>query len=141
MSTSCSERPVVYVDESANSGQNLLDLHQPVFTVAGVHLPDDLAASIVDEVRGQLPRDLREPKYASLAGSNRGRHSLMNAFSHLSKGSVRTYLVHKRFMVMTKMVDVILYEGKETLALANMLHLAGPVMGDADPMTGCSTRS
>lgn len=25
-----------------------------------------------------------------------------------------------------------LYEGKETLALANMLHLAGPVMGDAD---------
>lgn len=143
MSTSSSERPVVYVDESANSGQNLLDPHQPVFTVAGVHLPDDLAASIVDEVRGQLPRNLREPKYTSLAGSSGGRKALMNAFSRLPEGSVRTYLVHKRFMVMTKMVDVIvepmahrdgynLYEGKEALALANMLHRAGPVMGDAD---------
>ena len=143
MSTSPMERPVVYVDESANSGQNLLDPHQPVFTVAGVHLPDYLAASIVDEVRGQLPRNLREPKYTSLAGSSGGRKALMNAFARLPEGSVRTYLVHKRFMVMTKMVDVIvepmahrdgynLYEGKETLALANMLHLAGPVMGDAD---------
>ncbi|MFE5795046.1 DUF3800 domain-containing protein [Streptomyces sp. NPDC056503] len=143
MSTSSSERPVVYVDESANSGQNLLDPHQPVFTVAGVHLSDDLAASIVDEVRGQLPSNLREPKYTSLARSSRGRKSLMNAFSRLPEGSVRTYLIHKRFMVMTKMVDVIvepmayrdgynLYEGKQTLALANMLHLAGPVMGDAD---------
>ena len=143
MSTSSSERPVVYVDESANSGQNLLDPHQPVFTVAGVHLPDDLAASIVDEVRGQLPRNLREPKYTSLAGSSRGRKSLMNAFLRLPEGSVRTYLVHKRFMVMTKIVDVIvepmahrdgynLYEGKETLALADMMHLGGPVLGDAD---------
>ncbi|MCX5130017.1 DUF3800 domain-containing protein [Streptomyces sp. NBC_00347] len=143
MSTSSSERPVVYVDESANSGQNLLDPHQPVFTVAGVHLPADLAASIVDEVRGQLPSNLREPKYTSLAGSSRGRKSLMNAFSRLPKGSVQTYLVHKRFMVMTKMVDVIvepmahrdgynLYEGKESLALADLLHLGGPVLGDAD---------
>ncbi|WP_398661229.1 hypothetical protein [Streptomyces misionensis] len=111
--------------------------------MAGVHLPDDLAASIVGEVRGQLPPNLREPKYTSLAGSSRGRKSLMNAFSRLPEGSVQTYLIDKRFMVVTKMVDVIvepmahrdgynLYEGKETLALANMLHLAGPVMGDAD---------
>ncbi|MEU8708592.1 DUF3800 domain-containing protein [Streptomyces sp. NPDC048565] len=144
MSTSSSERPVVYVDESANSGQNLLDPHQPVFTVAGVHLPDDLAASIVDEVRGQLPRNLREPKYTSLAGSSRGRKALMNAFSRLPTGSVRTYLVDKRFMVMAKMVNVIvepmahrngynLYQRKGALlALANLLHMAGPVMGDAD---------
>ncbi|MEV6190312.1 DUF3800 domain-containing protein [Streptomyces albidoflavus] len=143
MSTSSSERPVVYVDESANSGQNLLDPHQPVFTVAGVHLPDDLAASIVDEVRGQLPRNLREPKYTSLAGSGRGRTALMNAFSRLPEGSVRTYLVDKRFMVIAKMVDVLLepmlhregynlYDRKANLALANMLHMAGPVLGNAD---------
>ncbi|MFF3967996.1 DUF3800 domain-containing protein [Streptomyces griseorubiginosus] len=142
MSTSPTERPVVYVDESANSGQNLLDPHQPVFTVAGVHLPDDLSASIVDEVREQLPRNLREPKYTSLAGSSGGRRALMRAFACLPEGSVRTYLVDKRFMVMTKMVDVIvepmahrdgynLYEGQEALGLANLLHMAGPVMGDA----------
>ncbi|NJQ04011.1 DUF3800 domain-containing protein [Streptomyces lonarensis] len=143
MSTSSSAPPVVYVDESANSGQNLLDPHQPVFTLAGVHLTDDLAASIVDEVRGQLPRNLREPKYRSLARSSGGRKALMNAFSRLPEGSVRTYMVHKRFMVITKMVDIIvepmahqdgynLYEGKQTLALADMLHLAGPAVGDAD---------
>ncbi|MFI6063389.1 DUF3800 domain-containing protein [Streptomyces sp. NPDC051286] len=61
-SSSATEPAVVYVDESANSGQNLLDPHQPVFTVAGVHLRDDLAGSIVDELRAQMPANQKEPK-------------------------------------------------------------------------------
>ncbi|MGW1093746.1 DUF3800 domain-containing protein, partial [Streptomyces sp. NPDC002596] len=74
MSSSSSIEPaVVYVDESANSGQNLLDPHQPVFTVAGVHLRDDLAESIVGELRAQMPANQKEPKYSALAGSSGGR--------------------------------------------------------------------
>ncbi|MFD6113892.1 DUF3800 domain-containing protein [Streptomyces yangpuensis] len=136
-------RPAVYVDESANSGQNLLDPHQPVFTLAGVHLPDEVAAAIVDEVRAQLPRNIKEPKYTSMAGSTGGRKALTKAFSQLPEGSVRTYLVDKRFMVITKLVDVVmepmahrdghnLYEGKENRGLADLLHMVGSVFGDAD---------
>ncbi|MEU9165813.1 DUF3800 domain-containing protein [Streptomyces sp. NPDC048424] len=141
-SSSPPEAAVVYVDESANSGQNLLDVHQPVFTVAGVHLPDDLADAIVDEVRAQLPANVKEPKYSSLAGSSGGRKALMRAFSRLPEGSVQTYLVHKRFMVITKLVDLLveprayanginLYEGKQSLRFAEALYLGGPVLGDA----------
>ncbi|MEU7415126.1 DUF3800 domain-containing protein [Streptomyces antibioticus] len=133
--------PAVYVDESANSGQNLLDPAQPVFTLAGVQLPDELAAHIVDELRTQLPPNLAEPKYTSLAKSSRGRKALAHAFGQLPEGSVRTYVVNKRFMIMTKLVDLLveplahadgvnLYEGKESLGLADMLHTCGPVFGD-----------
>ncbi|MEE1721493.1 DUF3800 domain-containing protein [Streptomyces albidoflavus] len=139
--------PVVYVDESANSGQNLLDPAQPVFTVAGVHLPGELAAHIVDEVRAQLPPNLAEPKYTSLAKSSRGRKALVRAFGQLPEGSVHTYVVNKRFMIMTKMVDLLveplahadgvnLYEGKELLGLADMLHTCGTVFGDATAYDG-----
>ncbi|MFD9078200.1 DUF3800 domain-containing protein [Streptomyces erythrochromogenes] len=134
--------PAVYADESSNSGQNLLDPEQPVFTVAGVHLGDELAVSIVDEVRAQLPPTQKEPKYASLARSSRGRKALMRAFGQLPAGSTRSYLVDKRFMVMTKLVDVLveplahanghnLYKDGRALGMANRLHTAGPVLGDA----------
>ncbi|MFJ9551105.1 DUF3800 domain-containing protein [Streptomyces erythrochromogenes] len=135
--------PAVYADESSNSGQNLLDPDQPVFTVAGVHLADELAAAIVDEVRSQLPPTQGEPKYGSLARSSRGRKALTRAFEQLPPGSTRSFVVNKSFMVMTKLVDTLvetrahadgynLYENGEALALANLLHMAGPVMGDAE---------
>jgi len=134
--------PVVYADESSNSGQNLLDPRQPVFTLAGVHLPDELAASIVDEVRSQLPATQGEPKYGSLTRSSGGRRALRRAFETMPEGSVRSYLIDKRFMVVTKLVDVLmepladadglnLYEDQGGLALAELLRMAGPVLGDA----------
>ncbi|MFB7560105.1 DUF3800 domain-containing protein [Streptomyces brevispora] len=139
--------PAIYVDESANSGQNLLDPAQPVFTLAGVHLPDELAGHIVDEVRTQLPPNLAEPKYTSLAKSSRGRKALVRAFGQLPEGSVRTFVVNKRFMIMTKLVDLLveplahadgvnLYEGKELLGLAEMLHTCGTVFGNATAYDG-----
>ncbi|WP_327250090.1 hypothetical protein [Streptomyces sp. NBC_01320] len=113
-----------------------------MFTVAGVHLPDELAASIVDEVRAQLPPTQGEPKYGSLARSSRGRKALMRAFEQLPEGSTRSHLIHKPFMVTTKLVDVLvepladadglnLYEDKQGLALAELLHVCGPAFGDA----------
>ncbi|MFH0246238.1 DUF3800 domain-containing protein [Streptomyces sp. HK10] len=142
MNTPSGPLPVVYADESSNSGQNLLDPHQPVFTLAGVHLSDGLAASVVDEVRSQLPPTQGEPKYGSLARSSKGRRALKRAFERLPEGSVRSYLLDKRFMVVTKLVDVLvepladadgvnLYEGQGGLALAELLRLGGLALGDA----------
>ncbi|RKS05986.1 uncharacterized protein DUF3800 [Nocardiopsis sp. Huas11] len=138
---SLSGLPVVYVDESSNSGENLLDPNQPVFTVAGVHLPDDAASATVAEVRSRLPTTQGEPKYGSLARAGRGREALLWAFAQLPPDSVRVYVVHKRFMVITKLVDLLveplahadgfnLYEDDQALGLANMLHACGPVFGD-----------
>ncbi|MFD0501719.1 hypothetical protein ACFQ0G_00030 [Streptomyces chiangmaiensis] len=60
----------------------------------------------------------------------------------MPEGSVRSYLMDKRFMVITKLVDVLvepladadglnLYEDQQGLALAELLRMAGPVLGDA----------
>ncbi|MEV4560035.1 DUF3800 domain-containing protein [Kitasatospora sp. NPDC049285] len=133
--------PTVYFDETGNSGQNLLDPGQPVFALAGVHLDDRAAADLVAEVRCQLPSTQGEPKYGSLAKAARGRKALLRAFEQLPEGAVRAQLMHKQFMVMTKMVDLLmepmahamgynLYNGQETLALAEMMHLAGRRLGD-----------
>lgn len=132
--------PVVYFDETGNSGQNLLDPGQPIFTLAGVHLPDDVAAAIVAEVRSQLPATQGEPKYGSLAKATRGREALVRAFEQLPADNVQAMVVLKPFLVVTKMVDLLveplahrtgfnLYEDKQGLALADLLQVCGPVFG------------
>ncbi|WP_158734496.1 hypothetical protein [Streptomyces sp. NRRL F-2747] len=96
----------------------------------------------MDEVHAQLPPTQEEPKYGSLARSSRERKALTRAFEQLPEGSVRSSLVHKPFMVMTKLVDVLveplahadgcnLYENRQALALAELLHLCGPILEDA----------
>lgn len=60
----------------------------------------------------------------------------------MPEGSIRSYLMDKRFMVVTKLLDVLvepladadglnLYEDPGGLALAELLRMAGPVLGDA----------
>ncbi|MFH9478059.1 DUF3800 domain-containing protein [Streptomyces anulatus] len=134
--------PIVYMDESHNTGENLLDPQQPVFTLAGVHLGDDIAQGLLDRVAAQLPSGHGELKYSTLSGSHRGRLALLDAFSGLPAGSVRVYIAHKKFMATTKMVDTLIvelfydngynmYTDGSALGLANLMHMVGPVVGDS----------
>ncbi|MFF2436660.1 DUF3800 domain-containing protein [Streptomyces sp. NPDC058107] len=130
------------MDESHNTGENLLDASQPVFTLAGVHLADDFAQDLVGRVVAQLPPGHGEAKYSALARSHRGRIALLEAFSRLPEGSVRVYMAHKKFMATAKMVDTLIvelfhdngynmYADGSALGLANLMHLIGPVAGDS----------
>src|SRR6478735_466931 len=130
--------PIVYMDESHNTGENLLDPHQPVFTLAGVHLGDDIAQGLLDRVATQLPSGHGELKYSTLSGSRRGRLALLDAFSRIPTGSVRVYIAHKKFMATAKMVDTLIvelfydnghnmYADGSVLGLANLMHMACPV--------------
>lgn len=133
--------PRVYVDESNSTGENLLDPTQPVFSIAAISVQDDLATALVDDVIGQLPRGQGEPKYTGLAKSGRGRAALLRCFKNLPSDRVRFYVAHKRFMVEAKMVDLLIeprahkdgynmYEDGAAVALANLMDIAGPVLGD-----------
>ncbi|WP_413812750.1 DUF3800 domain-containing protein [Streptomyces sp. OE57] len=135
--------PTVYADESNSTGENLLDDTQPVFCVAAVHVSDARAKQIVDSVRTRLPAGQGEPKYTSLSKADAGREALVTAFSALADEHVRTYVAHKRFMATTKVVDALvverfwrssgynMYADGSAVALANLFHMAGPVVGDA----------
>lgn len=132
---------LVYADESNNTGENLQDVDQPVFTVAGVHLDDDNANAIVEAVTRSTQKGSGEPKYSLLAKRPRGRALLMSAFAALPDHSVKVFVADKRFMTVSKIIDlgieqVTFTEGynmhadESARALAHMIALAGPVLGD-----------
>ncbi|CAM5568785.1 DUF3800 domain-containing protein [Streptomyces aurantiogriseus] len=133
--------PTVYADESSSTGENLLDPDQPVFCAAAVHLDDSLAQQTVEDVKAHLPSTHGEPKYTALSQTGTGRDALIAAFDTLVGESILAFIANKRFMVVTKMVDVLveelahetgfnLYDGDAALGLANLYHLSGPVLGD-----------
>jgi Protein of unknown function (DUF3800) len=130
-----------YFDESANSGENLVDPHQPVFALAAVRLSTDESAALVESVQARLPRRQGEPKYSSLVRSPTGRAALLSALESLQPDIAFNFFAHKRFMIVAKMIDLLvvelafedgydMYADGSAVALANLIYTAGPVLGD-----------
>ena len=135
--------PVVYADETHNTGENLLDDDQPVYVVGGLHLSDDLAGDIVEQVRGARQRGAGEPKFQVLARRSSGRRLLLSALSRVPEGAAKVVIADKRYMTVSKIVDLtteeVMFEaGHNMLAdgsaktLANVVHLFGHQAGDKD---------
>jgi hypothetical protein len=131
----------VYFDESNSTGENLLDPSQPVFSLAAINVQDNLAAALVNDVVAQLPKGHGEPKYTTLAKTGRGRAALLGCFRKIPSDGARFYVAHKRFMIESKMVDLLIeprayrdgynmYEDGAAVALANMMDIFGPMLGD-----------
>lgn len=126
----------VYCDEAGNTGPNLLDRDQPFFVLASNDFSIDEAEQLLEHVR--LPHG-SEPKFTTLKRSKVGVSRLIRFLSdpRLSKDRVVVDVFHKRFMVVTKMVDLIvetlihqiggdLYEQGTNIAMSNMLHCCMP---------------
>lgn len=128
-------RPTVAFDESGNTGQNLLDPAQPVFTLASVHLTED-ELEYLDELV-DWPED-GELHYTDLKGSARGRRRIRRILTSdvATPRHVKTFVIHKRYMVVTKVVDLLedlayrtgfdLYERGANIALSNLLYFCTP---------------
>lgn len=117
-------------DESGNTGQNLLDRTQPVFVLASVNLTTDEVCGIKD--LGELgPAD--ELKYSRLNRNGRGQRKLLTMLrsSELTTEKTAAAVYHRRYMVITKIVDMLveelamrdgvdLYERGANIALCNL---------------------
>lgn len=101
-------------DEAGNTGDNLLDEKQPIFTLASVDIEADAAAAL-------LPDDARELHFKTARKSARGRAAILRVLGSdaLTPDSVRAQVVHKPFTVVAKMVDVLV----EPLAASNGIDL------------------
>src|SRR6266511_3633484 len=132
--------PVVHADESDSTGENLTDQRQQIYTHAAIHVADQTAAALTHAVVSALPRGHGEPKYAALAKTGRGRALLLEVLGPalLAPDTVRVYVIHKRYMAVTKMVDLLveeaahasglnLYEDQVAPRLAQLLYLIGSV--------------
>ena len=95
-------KPLIAFDEAGNSGGNLLDPEQPTFVLASVHLSDE-------ETNALLPPRAGEYKFATLKRSAPGREAILDFLNSPILTEDR-YLVsgfHKKFMAVTKMVDML----------------------------------
>jgi len=135
--------PVVYADETHNTGENLLDDDQPVFAVGGVHLADDLVLEVVERVKRTRPRGAGEPKYQTLSRRPVSRELLLSVLSELPNGAAKVVIANKRYMTICKIIDLMaepmMYEaGYNMLAdgsaksLANLVFFFGPRPGNTD---------
>ncbi|MGH3696707.1 MAG: DUF3800 domain-containing protein [Pseudonocardiaceae bacterium] len=134
--------PVVYADETHNTGEHLRDADQPVFAVAGVHLDDGLANDIVDSVKESMQKGAGEPKYTRLSRRSRGRAILLSAFEALPENSAKVFIADKKFMTISKIIDLgieplmfaagyNMHADESARTLAHMVSIIGPVVGNS----------
>lgn len=127
---------VIYCDESGNSGEKLLDKDQPFFVLASNDFGRSEALTLLDHLRSHQGG---EPKFKTLKKTADGVRRLTQLFAdpRLNKNRIVVDIYHKRFMVVTKMVDLIaetlmhehgedLYQRGGNIAMSNMLYYCMP---------------
>ncbi|MFY3329782.1 DUF3800 domain-containing protein [Achromobacter xylosoxidans] len=126
----------IYCDEAGNSGEWLLDPEQPHFVLVSNDFGAAEAASILAHVQSNQGA---EPKFKTLRKSSDGINRLIRFFSdpRLDNSRLVIHCFDKRFMVVTKMIDLVLetlqhemgqdlYRGGANLAMSNMMHFCLP---------------
>lgn len=133
----------IYCDEAGNTGANLLDPEQPMFILSSNDLSSDEANDLLEHVRGLQGG---EPKFSVLRRRPEGIARIIRLLSdpRLTADRVRASVYHKRYMVVTKLVDLVmenvfhamgrdLYRRGENIATANMLFFCMPAFCGEEP--------
>lgn len=132
----------VYLDESGNTGHNIADDRQPMFTLAGLKHSNQQASLLLDLLQCQSPL---EAHFKNLKRRKAGQDGIVRLMKHslINPDLVRVELIHKKFMITTKIVDLLietmlhgyghdLYVDGQNIALSNMLHYCMPAFCGQD---------
>ncbi|RQQ88745.1 hypothetical protein DF134_19445 [Burkholderia stagnalis] len=124
--------PVLYADEAGNTGPGLLDPEQPIF----VYSINDLTTEEASDALATLELKANEAHSTALFRRKGGLARLQRFFEHpcIRPERVANVVFHKRFMVVTKMIDVLyeavankdgfdIYKDGFNIAMANMAHI------------------
>lgn len=120
---------LIYGDEAGNTGPALLDPEQPIFTYAMTDLTPEEAA----EALACLGLNASEVHSTSLFRRSGGIDRLARFFAHpaVQPERVAVFVIHKKHMVVTKMIDLLvenlahrqgvdLYKDGANIALGNL---------------------
>lgn len=128
---------IIYCDEAGNTGANLLDPEQPIFVLASNDFSVEEAGNLLLHVNsGQA----NEPKFSTLKRTESGiaRIIAFLADPRLNRHRVQIDVYHKRYMIVTKMVDLVaetifhqrgmdLYAEGGNLVMSNLLFYQMPI--------------
>lgn len=126
----------IYIDESGNTGSNLLDKNQPVFATASC----DYSLEEAEYLLSKLPSSTAtEAHFKRLRKFPAGRDSIIKLLTDnlINSRRIKVYLIHKEFMVLTKIVDTLVehyyflhgqdfYKHGQNIAYSNMLWYCLP---------------
>ncbi len=125
----------VFCDESGNTGLDLLNADQPLFSLASTNLDADVCRQLIAPL---LRQGQAEAKYSKLKGTARGQAALLELFSSpaLTVETVKFYMADKRYYVITHLVDKLiepplheagidLYDNDAHVGLVNLWYFAG----------------
>ncbi len=89
--------PVVVMDEAGHTGENLLDLDQPVYALAAVRVDVVTAEAAVTDALGRAQRSTTELKFGSLRKSNVGRKNVLTLLEDvkLTAEDAAIIVIHK----------------------------------------------
>ncbi len=126
----------IYLDESGNTGAALLDAQQPTFVLSSNDFSDEESSQLIECAR---PPQGIEIKFSSLKRSARGRRRIIEFLNQeqISKERIKTTVFHKKFMTLTKVVDILienvayatgmdLYKSGLNIAMSNMHYYCMP---------------
>lgn len=128
----------VFCDESGNTGLDLLNAVQPIFSLASTVLDASACAALAAPL---LRQGQKEAKYSRLKGTARGQEALLRFFSsdQLSPETTKLLMADKLYYVLTHLVDKLiepplheagidLYARDGHVGLVNVWYYAGPRM-------------
>lgn len=124
--------PTIYFDESGNTGSNLLDPDQPVFTLASCIFSEEESERLLKLIDSNSPH---EAHFKNLRRRKSGQDGIVRLMSSklINVKRVKISLFLKEFMIATKIVDILiehmmhlmgedLYLNGRNIALSNMLY-------------------
>lgn len=134
--------PTIYLDESGNTGSNLLDANQPVFTLASCMFSNEESQKLLELVDSKSPH---EAHFKNLRRRKSGQDGIVRLMSNklLDLRNVKISIFLKEFMITAKIVDILiehvmhlkgedLYLNGRNIALSNMLYYCLPTFFDSD---------
>lgn len=132
--------PIIYFDESGNTGSNLLDKDQPVFTLASCKFSDEEAQSLIDLLDSKSSHEAHFKRLRKRKSGQDGIVRLMSS-SLINKNNIVVNIMLKDFMVVSKIVDILiehmmflegedLYVNGKNIALSNVLYYCLPLHHD-----------
>lgn len=125
----------IFCDESGNTGVDLLNVEQPVFSLASTNIDADAARALVSPLLrpGQV-----EAKYSKLKSTPRGQESLLQFFNApiFSAANTKVLIADKRFYLISHLIDKVmepiahefgvdLYAGDAHVGLTNLWFYTG----------------
>ena len=128
--------PVVVIDESGNTGSDLLSPEQPTFALASTAISVTEAEDMLSRIR--TPQT-QEVKFSKLKKTPAGRRRILEFLRApgLTKTEMKITFFHKRFLIITKVVDLLvetmahgdgvdLYRDGANIALSNLHFFCMP---------------